>query len=185
MYRKAKLKSTGEIIDVRTSMDHDGNTTWLEDTTNTEYYPSELDFNYIPPIRGVLNPVRGTSPFGPDDLVGCDPMQMIYDDVNHIARFEQTLHIRMTQAVIENALRMATDKQLRNELERRVRARKALKGEELRCRNCKHCGEGYCNKTRSRYKTTVCLIKPKPQAGENRYYATLQSRKACNKFELK
>lgn len=42
MTRKAKLKSTGEIIEVRVDMDYHGNTTWLDAATNTEYCPSEL-----------------------------------------------------------------------------------------------------------------------------------------------
>lgn len=187
MYRKAKLKSTGEIIDVRTSMDHDGNTTWLEDATNTEYYPSELDFNYIPPIRGVLNPVRGTSPFGPDDLVSCTPMQMVYDKVNHIGRIEQTLHIRMTQAVIENALRMATDKQLQDELKYRVNLRKTMRGEILRCKDCKHCIQGYTTKSAMARgtQTSVCELYPKDKVGKGCFYATLMSKRACDLFERK
>ncbi len=43
MTRKAKLKSTGQIIEVRVDMDYHGNATWLDAATNTEYYPSELE----------------------------------------------------------------------------------------------------------------------------------------------
>ena len=41
---KARVKSTGEIIDIRVDMDYHGNTTWVDIKTNTEYYPSELEF---------------------------------------------------------------------------------------------------------------------------------------------
>lgn len=184
MILKAKLKSTGEIVEVykRAGWHH---TTYYQDANNEhkKYVSSQLDFNFIPPIRGVLNPMRPATPFTPDELVSCDPMQMIYDDVNHIARFEQTLHIRMTQEVIKSALQMATDKQLQDELKRRADERKALKRGILRCRDCKYCGEGYCSITPRWGKTTVCLKRPKPTAGNDRYYATNQSRKACEMFE--
>lgn len=49
---KARVKSTGEIIEVRVFMDHDGNATWLEDATNTEYYPDELAF--LPTVIGKM-----------------------------------------------------------------------------------------------------------------------------------
>lgn len=75
------------------------------------------------------------------------------------------------------------DQELRDELKRRIAERKAA-NVVLRCRNCKHCGEGCCNKS-SHYKTSVCFKKPKPQVGSDRYYATLHSRKACDKFEPK
>lgn len=80
-------------------------------------------------------------------------------------------------------IRDFTDQELRDELKRRVAERKAT-NIVLRCRDCKHCGEGCCNKS-SRYKTSVCFLKPKPQVGPDRYYATLHSRKACDKFEPK
>lgn len=44
MARKAKLLSTGEIVEVYVDMDYHGNTTWLDTSTKTEYYPSELEF---------------------------------------------------------------------------------------------------------------------------------------------
>lgn len=44
MTRKAKLISTGEIVEVYVDMDYHGNTTWLDTSTKTEYYPSELKF---------------------------------------------------------------------------------------------------------------------------------------------
>ena len=84
---------------------------------------------------------------------------------------------------IEHAIRDSSDQELREELKRRAMARKTV-NVVLRCRDCKHCGEGCCNKS-SRYKTSVCFLKPKPQVGPDRYYATLHSRKACDKFEPK
>lgn len=55
MIRTAKLKSTGEIINVHTGMDHNGHTIWLDDATNTEYYSSELEF--LPVMVGKALPV--------------------------------------------------------------------------------------------------------------------------------
>jgi len=37
MSRKAKLISTGEIVEVHVDMDYHGNTTWLDTLTKTEY----------------------------------------------------------------------------------------------------------------------------------------------------
>lgn len=84
---------------------------------------------------------------------------------------------------LQRAIRDSTDRELRDELKRRAAERKAT-NIVLRCRDCKHCGEGCCNKS-SRYKTSVCFLKPKPPVGPDRYYATLHSRKACDKFEPK
>lgn len=81
------------------------------------------------------------------------------------------------------SLEQFSDQELRDELKRRAMARKTA-NIVLRCRVCKHCGEGCCNKS-SRYKTSVCFLKPKSQVGPDRYYATLHSRKACDKFEPK
>lgn len=44
MARKAKLLSTGEIVEVYADMDYHGNITWLDTSTKEEYYPSELEF---------------------------------------------------------------------------------------------------------------------------------------------
>lgn len=57
---KARVKSTGEIIEARAFMDHDGNTTWLEDATNTEYYPDELVF--LPAVIGKMQPINSNEP---------------------------------------------------------------------------------------------------------------------------
>lgn len=80
-------------------------------------------------------------------------------------------------------LEQFTDQELRDELKRRAMVRKAA-NVVPRCRDCKHCGEGRCFR-RSWYTTTVCLLKPKPQASPGSYYATNHSRKACDKFEPK
>lgn len=97
------------------------------------------------------------------------------------------MHIRMTNEVVEAALTIATDKQLRDELKRRADARKALKGEELRCRNCKHCIEGYTTRRAASrgYKTSVCEMRPKDKEWRGCFYSTIHSRKACEKFEPK
>lgn len=80
-------------------------------------------------------------------------------------------------------IRDFSDQELRDELKRRVAERKAA-NYILRCRDCKHCGEGCCKQS-SRYKTSVCFLKPKPQVGPERYYAARHSDKACAKFEKK
>lgn len=90
----------------------------------------------------------------------------------------ETIHIDLTPFV-----KMLKDQELRDELKRHTTERKAT-NIVLRCRDCKHCGEGCCHKS-SRYKTSVCFLKPKPQVGPDRYYATLHSRKACENFEPK
>lgn len=186
MRRKAKLKSTGEIIEVRTFMDHDGNTTWLEDTTNTEYYPDELEF--LPVVISKMQPINSNELFEPESIVAFPPMEMSYNAQSMTARFVQDMHIRMTKEVVENALQIATDKQLRDELKRRADERKALKSKELRCRNCKHCIEGNTSKGSLDYgcKTSVCGKKLKFQCEAYAlYYATRHTQKACDMFELR
>lgn len=183
---KARVKSTGEIIEVRAFMDHDGNTTWLEDATNTEYYPDELAF--LPAVIGKMQPINSNEPFEPESIVALPPMEVSYDPRSMTARFVQDMHIRMTKEVVEAALTIATDKQLRDELKRRADARKAIKGEELRCRNCKHCIEGYTSKRSLDYgcKTSVCAKKLKFQCEAYAlYYATRHTQKACDMFELR
>lgn len=182
---KARVKSTGEIIDVRAFMDHDGNTTWLEDATNTEYYPDELAF--LPAIIGKMQPINSNEPFEPESIVALPPLEVSYDPQSMSARFVQDMHIRMTKEVVEAALTIATDKQLRTELKRRADARKALKGEELRCHNCKHCIQGYTTRRAASrgYKTSVCELRPKDKEWRGCFYSTLHSRKACDKFEKK
>lgn len=91
--------------------------------------------------------------------------------------------IAYSRSLTDGLLAQFSDQELREELKNRIDLRKAAHI-FLRCRDCKHCGEGCCHKS-SRYKTSVCLLKPKPQVGPNRYYATLLSRKACENFEPK
>lgn len=98
------------------------------------------------------------------------------------------LHIALVKHGIrcglERGIREASDQELRDELQRRIAERKAA-NTILRCRDCKHCGEGHCHKNKKRYMTSVCFKKPKPQAGEDRYYAVNVSSKACEMFEPK
>lgn len=186
MRRRARVKATGELVDVRTSMDYDGNTTWVEDATNTEYYPNELEF--IPAVISKMQPINSNEPFEPESIVALLPMEVSYDPQSMTANFIQDMQIRMTKEVVEAALTIASDKQLRAELKRRNDARKSLKGEELRCRNCKHCIEGYTSKRSLDYgcKTSVCGKKLKFQCEAYAlYYATRHTQKACDMFELK
>lgn len=142
MVRKAKLKYTGEIIDVHVDMDYHGNTTWVDAKTNTEYSPSELEFI-------------------PD------------------AKEQQSLSLRI--------LSQFSDEELREELKRRADDRKALKGEVMRCRDCRHCIQGYTTRRAASrgYKTSVCELRPKDKEWRGCFYSTLHSRKACDMFEKK
>lgn len=181
MRRRAKVKANGWIIEVRPSMDCEGKTVWVEDLTETEYYPDELEFFLIKPDS--INPFPPTEMFDKSS-----PMEVIYDPQTMTARFIQDMHIRITKEVVASALKIATDKQLRDELKLRADVRKALKKEELRCRNCKHCIEGYTSKRNLDYncKTSVCAKKPKFQCEAYAlYYATRHTQKACDMFELK
>lgn len=122
-----------------------------------------------------------------EEDIAFGPMQVEYDETTPMVHIMQDVHIKITAQIIAAALARATDQQLRQELQRRANARKALKYQELRCRNCIYCIQGYANTASKRrgYETSVCKLKPKPQAGEGCYYATLQSRKACDQFLLK
>lgn len=180
MRRRVKVKANGWIIEVRPSMDCTGRTVWVEDLTETEYYPEELEFFPIKP--DVINPFPPMEMF---DIL--TPMEMSYDPQSMTARFVQDMNIRVTKEVVEQALKIATNKQLRDELQRRANGRKALKGEELRCRNCKHCIQGYTTRRAASrgYKTAVCELQPKDKEWRGCFYSTLHSRKACDKFEKK
>lgn len=179
MKRQARLKSTGEIIEVRVSMDYRGHATWVEDATKTEYYQEELEF--------LDNDQSLNSETQIENLISCDPLQMEFDPQTMIAQASQTLHVRFNKLIIQEAIKHATDKQLKEELKRRTDERRALKGQILRCRNCKHCINGYTT-ARAWFRnetTAVCALKPKPKAGENCHYSTSHSNRACEKFELK
>lgn len=173
---KARVKATGEIVDVcfsPTNCMEAGRKRWWK-TLELEFFPLESP--------DTINPFPPTEMF--DKL---PPMEVLYDPQTMTARFIQDMHIRITEEVVENALRIATDKQLRTELKRRTDERKALKGEELRCRNCKHCIQGYTTRRAASRgdKTSVCELKPKDREWRGCFYATLHSRKACEMFELK
>ena len=122
----------------------------------------------------------------PDSMI-FDPVQMEYNPQTMTARFIQNCQVRMNEEIIKGALKFATDKQLRDELQRRADERKVLKGQILRCRDCIHCIQGYTSKyAASRgYKTSVCEMKPKDKAARYCFYSTLQSRRACENFESK
>lgn len=188
IYQKAKLKSTGEIVTVyKCAGCH--NTEYYQDANNErkKYVVSQLNFDFIPPLRGVLNPKHPASPFEPYDLMSCDPMQMVCDDVNHIAHIHQTIYIKMNQEVIKNALHMATSQQLKDELKRRADMQRAFKGDVMRCKNCKHCIQGYTTRRAASRgdKTSVCEMRPKEKEWRGCFYATRHSRKACEMFEKK
>lgn len=186
MRRTAKVRANGWIADFRPSIDRKGNRVWIEDLTGTEYCPDELEF--LPVVIGEMQPINSNQPFNPESIDVLPPMEMSYDPQNMTAIFTQDMHIRITKEVVENALKIATDRQLRAELKRRTDERKALKGQELRCRNCKHCIEGYTSKRSLDYgyKTSVCDRKLKFQCGGYAlHYATRHTQKACDMFELK
>lgn len=128
-------------------------------------------------------------PVPPDvtDLIAFDPVQMEYDSSTMTARFIQNCQIRMTKEIIQGALKFASDKQLRDELNRRTEQRKQMKARIFRCRDCVHCIQGYTSRHAffRGYKTSVCEIKPKDKAFADCFYATLRSRKACEQFEPK
>ena len=124
---------------------------------------------------------------GIDDIMTFDPVQMEYNPQTMTAKFIQNCNIRLTKEIIQGALRFATDKQLQDELKRRADERRALKGQILRCRDCKHCIQGYTSRFAFHrgYQTSVCKLKPKGKAEWDCFYSTLQSRKASENFEPK
>lgn len=138
MVRKAELISTGEIVEVCVDMDYHGNTTWLNPSTKTEYYPSELKFL---PDEKMDTP---TKPF----------------------------------------LSQYTDEELIEELKRRNKERHSQFPPNIRCRDCKHCTEGLTFRHQV-IPTTICKKKPKPAQGPDRYYSTVHSHRACEKYESK
>ena len=66
MPRKAKLISTGETVEVYADMDYHGKTTWLDMSTKTEYYPSELEF--LPEDPKPISPKVSLSRFTDEEL---------------------------------------------------------------------------------------------------------------------
>lgn len=174
---KARVKATGEIVDVCFSP-----TNCMETGGKRWWKTLELEFPSLE-FPETINPLPPTEM--------CDkfpPMEMYYDPQTMTARVIQNMCFRINQEVVDNALKIATDKQLRDELKRRADARKALRSEELRCRHCKHCIEGYTSKRSFDYgcKTSVCGKKLKFQCEAYAlYYATRHTQKACDMFELK
>jgi hypothetical protein len=119
-------------------MDYHGNTTWLDTSTKTEYYPSELEF--LPEDSKPISTIVSLSQF--------------------------------------------TDEELKDELKRREKERRSQFHPNIQCRDCKHCIEGLTFKHQV-IPTTVCKMKPKPSQGSDRYYSTVCSYRACDKFEQK
>ena len=124
---------------------------------------------------------------GIPDLMTFDLMQMEFDPVTMTSRFFQECHLQITQEVIKAALQCASDKQLQVEVKRRADVRRALRGQILRCRDCKHCIQGYASRYAAfrGYKTSVCEMKPKDKAWRGCFYSTMPSRKACEQFKAK
>lgn len=64
--------------------------------------------------------------------------------------------------------------------------RKSTPSTVYRCRDCKHCIQGYATRSAAARgcKTSVCEMKPKEREWRGCFFATNQSRKACDMFEL-
>lgn len=120
------------------------------------------------------------------DLISCEPPR-IEQTKDMYCRLVQQWNIRLTKEVIHNALLLATDEQLRDELRRRADERKASKEQVKRCRDCKHCIQGYTSKSAASrgYKTSVCEMRPKDKEWRGCFYSTLLSRRACEQFDPK
>lgn len=161
---KAKVKATGEIVEVFTSrrgpcIEAGGRRSWRLD---------ELDFN---------------NPEDKDDL-SCEPMQMVFDKEHEILELHQMFHIRITQQVIENALKCCSEQQLRDELERRKKVHQSMSVN--RCRHCffarNRAPIGFCRADNKWF----CLNKPvcdnarRPEDFEVIHLGDM----ACEKFEL-
>ncbi len=84
----------------------------------------------------------------------------------------------------KSLLALLSDDELTEELKRRDKERQAMYPKGVHCRDCKYCGEGFTWKHQLN-KTMVCFVKPKLHMGQNCYYATTLSHKACEKFESK
>lgn len=85
------------------------------------------------------------------------------------------------------ALSSFSDNELRQELKVRANVRKAMSENVFRCRNCRYCIQGYTSKRAALRgsKTSVCEMSPKDNGIQHCFYATLQSRKACEMFQSK
>ena len=185
MRRRVKVKSNGWITDVRRNIDCEGKTIWIEDLTGTEYRSPELEF--IPLTIDRVQAINSDEPFRIEEIVTFDPMEMHYNPQTMTAQFFQNYNIRMTEEVIQSSLKLASDKQLQDELKRRADVRRALKGQILRCRDCIHCIQGYTSRFAFHRsdQTSVCKMRPKGNSEWDCFYSTTQSHKACEKFEPK
>lgn len=121
------------------------------------------------------------------DLISFDTPHMEYDPRTMTAQFVQNCHVKFNDKLIKEAIKFATDEQLREGLKRRSEYRKLFTCHVLRCRDCIHCIQGYTSKIAASrgYKTSVCELKPKDKAARYCFYSTLQSRRACIDFEPK
>lgn len=126
MSHRAKLKSTGEIVEVYADMDYQGNTTWLDTSTKDEYCLSELEFINDMSDKAIphLNFYGNNRPIKMEDIIGFDPLQEVYDEVNKTLLLQQNFHIRINDLIIQKALEYCSDKQLKDELKRREEKRK-------------------------------------------------------------
>ncbi len=102
-----------------------------------------------------------------------------FPKINHNAviksLFRQAMKLSLTQF---------SDQELKDELKRREKERRSQFPPNIRCRDCKHCIKGLTFKHQV-IPTTVCRMKPKPSQGPDRYYSTVCSLRACDKFETK
>ena len=121
------------------------------------------------------------------DLISFDTPHMEYNPRTMTAQLVQNCCVKFNDELIKEAIKFATDEQLKEGLKRRSEYRKLFIGHALRCRDCIHCIQGYTSKRAAsrEYKTSVCELKPKDKAGRYCFYSTLQSRRACVDFEPK
>lgn len=85
---------------------------------------------------------------------------------------------------IKSLLFALTDEQLLEELKRRNKERHSQFPPNIRCRDCKHCTDGLTFRHQV-IPTTICKMKPKPTQGPDRFYSTVCSHRACEKYEPK
>ena len=86
--------------------------------------------------------------------------------------------------IAQGLLKYIPEDVLKQEIRRRIDVRKSLREKIDHCKECKFMASGH-SKRSAYYTTLVCLAKPKPKAGEDRYYATSSSKRACELFQPK
>lgn len=108
-------------MEVYADMDYHGNTTWLDTSTKDEYCLSELEFINDMSDKTIphLNFYGNNSPMTMEDIIGFDPLQEVYNEVNKTLLLKQNFHIRINDLIIQKALEYCSDKQLKDELKRR------------------------------------------------------------------